>query len=77
MMEEKEYLLLKELKESVHLPQRLLAKKAGLSLGSTNLIDQTDDQYWTASAPQTQFPKSAVSSHEKRGGKIRVSRYSS
>jgi predicted transcriptional regulator len=38
-VDEKEYLLLKELKESEkHLPQRLLAKKAGLSLGSTNLL---------------------------------------
>jgi predicted transcriptional regulator len=39
MMEEKEYLLLKELKDSQsHIPQRELAKKAGLSLGSTNLL---------------------------------------
>jgi DNA-binding Lrp family transcriptional regulator len=39
MMDEKEYILLKELKDNnSHIPQRELAKKAGLSLGSTNLL---------------------------------------
>jgi len=38
-MDEKEYLLLKELKESApQIPQRELAKRTGLSLGMTNLL---------------------------------------